>query len=85
MEKHKIPRYTIKLKSNNEGGYIVRVPAFPEIVTEGRTLSEAAMAQDAIACCVGLYIEEGRKLPRDVNYKATGEPKYFKLATAGVK
>ena len=86
MQDKKIQEYTVKFKPDGEGGYIVRVPAFPEIVTGGRTLSEAeAMAQDAIACCVEHYIEEGRELPRDVDYKATEEPKFFKLAAEGVK
>ena len=75
----KIPNYTIRLESDGEGGYIVRVPAFPMIVTGGRTLAEAeAMAQDAIACCVEYYREEGRALPKDKTYKATEEPKFFK-------
>lgn len=59
----------------------MRVPAFPEIVTGGRTLAEAeAMARDAIACCVEYYAEQGRTIPKDVDYRATEEAKFFKLA-----
>lgn len=86
MQNKKIRKYTIKFESDSEGGYIVRVPAFPEIVTGGRNLSEAEhMTQDAILCCEEYYVEQGRPLPRDVDYKATEEPKFFKLAMEGVR
>lgn len=81
MRQKKIQEYTVKFEPDYEGGYIVRVPSFPEIVTGGRTLSEAEdMAQDAIACVAEYYIKQGRKLPKDVDYKATNEPKFFKMA-----
>jgi len=38
---------------NGESGYVVRVPAFPEIVTQGDTISEAKkMAREAIELCL---------------------------------
>ena len=41
--------FAVVLESEDEGGFTVRVPAFPEIVTYGKDKREAlAMAQDAI-------------------------------------
>ena len=38
---------------NDELGYVVRVPVFPEIVTQGNTFSEAKnMAREAIELCL---------------------------------
>lgn len=63
MQNKKIREYTVKFSPDGEGGYIVRVPAFPKIVTGGRTLAEAeAMARDAVACCVEYYVEQGRAM-----------------------
>jgi predicted RNase H-like HicB family nuclease len=47
----KIYDYSVVFEPVPEGGYNVVVPAIPEIVTFGETLSEAkAMAREAIAC-----------------------------------
>ena len=41
--------FTVVLEPEDEGGFTVRVPAFPEIVTYGKDEREAlAMAEDAI-------------------------------------
>ncbi len=41
--------YTVVLEPEAEGGFTVRVPAFPEIVTYGKDEREAlSMAEDAI-------------------------------------
>ncbi len=41
--------FAVVLEPEDEGGFTVRVPAFPEIVTYGKDEREAlAMAQDAI-------------------------------------
>ncbi len=57
-----MPKYTVVLIPEEEGGYSVEVPALPGCVTQGRTREEAiAMASDAI----GLYLE---------SLKADGEP-----------
>jgi antitoxin HicB len=41
--------YAVVLEPEAEGGFTVRVPAFPEIVTYGKDEREAlAMAEDAI-------------------------------------
>ncbi len=51
-------RYTVIFEPAEEGGYVVKCPALPGLVTEGDTLEEArAMAEDAIRG----YIESLRK------------------------
>ncbi len=80
MRPKEIHNYTVKFIDNDEGGYIVDVPSFPEICTEGKTPEEAITnAREAISLCVDYYIEQGRALPKDVNYKSAREPKFFKL------
>lgn len=45
--------YAVVLEPEEEGGFTVRVPAFPEIVTYGKDEAEAlAMAEDAIRLVV---------------------------------
>jgi antitoxin HicB len=49
--------FAVVLEPEDEGGFTVRVPAFPQIVTYGKDEREAlAMAQDAIR----LVIEDCR-------------------------
>lgn len=59
--------YTVIFVPAEEGGYVVRVPALPEVVTEGDTLEEArAMAEDAIRGVLEDRILEGGPLPPDI-------------------
>jgi antitoxin HicB len=70
--------YTVILEPAEEGGYVVRVPALPEIVTEGDSEAEAlAMAKDAIELVVASRRERGEPVPDDV-----GEPRVHKLTVA---
>ena len=60
--------YKILLTKEEEGGYMVSVPALPGCITQGDNIEEAmAMAQEAIE----LYIEElqarGEKIPDNSN------------------
>ena len=60
--------YKILLTKEEEGGYMVTVPALPGCITQGDNIEEAmAMAQEAIE----LYIEElqarGEKIPDNSN------------------
>lgn len=56
--------YTITLRPEPEGGYTVRVPAFPEIVSYGETEQEAhAMAKDAIELVLASRRERGEEIP----------------------
>jgi len=55
-------KYTVIFKPDEEGGYIVTVPALPGLVTEGDTLEEAReMARDAIRCHISSL--QKRNLP----------------------
>jgi predicted RNase H-like HicB family nuclease len=56
--------YTIVLRPEPEGGYTVRVPALPEVVTYGEDQDEAlAMAKDAIELCLLSRAERGEEIP----------------------
>lgn len=60
--------YKILLTKEEEGGYMVTVPALPGCITQGDNIEEAmVMAQEAIE----LYIEElqarGEKIPDNSN------------------
>lgn len=71
--------YTIFFEPPEEGGYIVHVPAMPEICTEGNTFEEArAMAEDAIRCVVESNRKRGEPIPKDVAIEH--EPVKEKLA-----
>lgn len=57
--------FTVVLQPEPEGGFTVRVPALPEIVTYGETEPEAlAMAEDAIKLAVEHRREQGEEVPR---------------------
>lgn len=48
------------------GGYVVRFPSIPGLITEGETLDETrAMAQDALRCLVESHAEDGLPLPSE--------------------
>lgn len=52
--------YSIILRPEPEGGFTVRVPAFPEIVTFGEDEAEAlAMAKEAIELVIESRTERG--------------------------
>jgi antitoxin HicB len=56
--------YAVLLEPAEEGGFVVHVPALPEIVTEGDTEEEAlAMAQGAIELVVQSRRERGERIP----------------------
>lgn len=56
--------YSVILEPAEEGGFTVRVPALPEIVTEGDTVDEALdMARDAIALVIASRTERGETIP----------------------
>lgn len=59
--------FTIHLLPEPEGGYTVRVPALPPVVTYGATYEEAmANAREAIELVLEVYQEEGLDIPQDV-------------------
>lgn len=56
--------YSVVLEPAEEGGFIVHVPALPEVCTEGDTEAEAlAMAKDAIELVIASRIERGEPIP----------------------
>ena len=56
--------YSVVLEPAEEGGFIVHVPALPEICTEGDTEAEALlMAKDAIELVIASRIERGETVP----------------------
>ena len=57
-------QYVCTFRPEPQGGYTVRCAAFPELITNGRTLEEArAMAREALELCVEVYRNEGRPIP----------------------
>ena len=62
--------YRVIYEELSEGGYQVIVPAFPEIVTYGRTRMEAReMARDAIVCHIRGLVKDGEEIPEDPTQK----------------
>ena len=59
--------YTILLEPMEEGGFLVRVPALPEVVTCGDTETEAlAMAREAIELVLESRHERGEIIPEEL-------------------
>jgi predicted RNase H-like HicB family nuclease len=57
-------QYLCTFRPEPEGGYTVRCPAFPGLITNGRTLEEAReSAREALGLCIEVYRQEGRQLP----------------------
>jgi predicted RNase H-like HicB family nuclease len=62
--------YRVIYEPLTEGGYQVIVPAFPEIITYGRTRAEAReMARDAIRCHIKGLLKDGEEVPADPTLK----------------
>ncbi len=56
--------FTVVLEPQEEGGFLVLVPALPEVVTYGDTEAEAvAMAEDAIRLAVGYRRDHNEPVP----------------------
>ncbi len=56
--------YTVFLEPMEEGGYLVHVPALPEVVTGGDTEEEAmAMAKEAIELVLEDMAARGEDIP----------------------
>lgn len=55
--------YAVVLEPEDEGGFTVRVPAFPEIVTYGKDEREAlSMAEDAIRLVIEDSVARGEPI-----------------------
>lgn len=69
--------YAIILEPAEEGGFVVTVPALPEVGTQGDTREQAlANAREAIEAAVGARIDLGEPVPADC------EPKIEKVTIA---
>jgi antitoxin HicB len=67
--------FAVVLEPEEEGGFTVRVPSLPEIVTYGRDEREAlAMAEDAIRLVLADCAERGEPIPN-------GEPPRIRQVT----
>lgn len=67
--------FTVILEPQPEGGFTVRVPALPEVVTEGDTEAEAmamamAMAEEAILMVLAYRREHGIEIGTDRPHSA---------------
>ena len=70
--------YTIILEPMEEGGFLVRVPALPEIVTCGDTEDEAlAMAREAIELVLESRHERGEIIPEE-----TASPRVHRMTVS---
>ena len=78
--------YTAIFEPAEEGGYVVRFPSLPGLVTEGETLEEArAMAADLLTGYLELLLERRKPLPASDTLEAPEpirEPLTVKLRTA---
>jgi predicted RNase H-like HicB family nuclease len=77
---------TCTFRPNPEGGYAVRCPAFPGLISSGKDLEEArAMAREALELCIEAYQQQGWALPEPdaVPRKTIKELIPVKLARVG--
>ncbi len=59
--------YTVILEPLEEGGFLVQVPAFPEIWAESETEEEAlAAAKEAIERVIAGFVERGATVPPEL-------------------
>jgi antitoxin HicB len=60
----RVHRFAVVLEPEEEGGFTVRVPSLPEIVTFGNDEDEAlAMAEDAIRLVLQDRLARGEPIP----------------------
>ena len=58
--------YTVYFEPQTDGSFAVVFPAFPELVTFGRTLDEArATARDALRCHLEGLRKDGKAIPAE--------------------
>ena len=72
IKKQKTYSFNVVLTPEPEGGFTVTVPALPEAITYGKTVSEALThIRECIELCVEMRIEEGLKIPKEVGPLST--------------
>jgi antitoxin HicB len=73
--------FTVFFEPAAEGGYVVRCPALPGLVTEGDTLAEAReMARDAIRAYLESLRKDGEAIPSDPKF--VSDPVKEKISVA---
>jgi antitoxin HicB len=74
----------VTVQADPDGGFAVRSPVLPELVTEGDTLEEALEnAKDAALAVLEIYEDLGKSLPAQVIVREPGrEPVSLELAVA---
>ena len=61
--------YTITCIGNDNMGYTIQLAEFPEVIEEGKTLSEARnKLMEAWLYMCKVFEEEGRPIPRPKNF-----------------
>jgi antitoxin HicB len=64
--------YVCTFRPERDGGYSVRCPAFPGLITNGKTLEAArANAREALELCIEVYRDKGWPLPADAAPRGT--------------
>ena len=64
--------YLCTFRPERGGGYCVRCPAFPELITNAHTLEAARVAaREALELCLEVYREEARAIPAPGNGSRT--------------
>jgi antitoxin HicB len=57
-------RYPVRLKAQEEGGYVVTFPDIPEVITQGEDVDDALLhAADALETALDFYFEARRPIP----------------------
>ena len=73
--------FTVLFEPAEEGGYVMRCPAQPGLVTEGNTLAAArAMALDAIRAYIESLRKDGLPVPQDKKLRARPVKERIKIA-----
>ena len=74
-EVYKVP---LVLSPQSEGGYTVKSPILPELLTEGGTPEEALNnARDALAAVIEIYEDLVKPLPANLRQNPQGAPIWF--------
>jgi antitoxin HicB len=61
---HQTRKFAVILEAEEEGGFTVRVPSLPEIITYGKDEADAlAMAEDAIRLVIEDCAARGEPIP----------------------
>ncbi len=75
--------YTVLFEPAEEGGYLVSVPAFGGVLTQGETLEEAReMAIEAITGYIEALQKDGLPIPSDVELQLNPVKEKVRVAVA---